>query len=542
MFFTLKKLAICFALHVLIATEGQGKPVVVKKPTVERASLFVLAVGTNQYLDDFFPPLKWAESDATRFASELGKDSEFKVERIVLTGAKVSKTSIKDAIKSISARSKSADMIIVYLSGHGSLRLGKDGELEPVLVLPDTKSSDLTLTSLPQKKIISWIDALKLRKKILITASCHSGVGKSRLTPEIKKILSQNKSALAPELSDTSEGMIVLSAAARNEVAIEDDRFSSDLYTHFFLTSLDVYDRNQDGSVSVLEAHDYASEMTFKGTKGRQRPTIQAEAIGDIDFPLRGKKTKKALPLLQEYNQQFAGIEVDINRQQKGRLPFAFPLLPGRNVVTIYSQDRADVIGEYVFKAQPGETVTVEKILAGQPFSAGPFFSLVQPDERVYGKLMGEASAIVTGVYGAWRVDRVIATLKLQMPTRSKEEVLPGIDVSLTENLLTAHTGYRMLQLSSFALNGSLLVGASQIDMTVSDQNTGYAQSASSSGLVYGAGFGASWSPGSLMVFSLDAELQKLKHDFGSFGSMNANRKLFTIGMGFTFGGIARRK
>ena len=542
MFFSLKKLSFVFFFCTLVTSEGQGKPVTIKKPTAERPRLFVLAIGVNDYKDDFFPPLKWAESDAARFANEIGKDSDYSVERTTLTGAKVTKASVEEAINRIAAQAKSADMFIVYMSGHGSLRLGKDGDLEPVLVLAETKSSELSSSALPQKQLISWMDALKVRRKVLVTASCHSGVGKSRLTPDIKKILAQNKGAVATELSDVSEGMMVLSAAAKQEVAIEDDRYSSDLYTHFFLAALDVYDRNQDGSVSILEAHDYASDMTFKATKGRQRPTIQTEAIGDIDFPLRGKRTRKALPVLQGYDQQFAGMEVDVNRQQKGRLPFAFPLLPGRNVVTIYSEGREDVIGEYVLRAQPGETVLVDKILAGQPFSAGPYLSMVQPDERVYAKLLGDTSAVATGLYGAWRTDAVTLALKLQMPTRSKEEVLPGIDISLAEYLMTFTAGYRALKLSAFSLNTYVLLGQSDIDMKISDQNTGYTKTSTSSALTYGLGIGLSLTPGDLMVFSLDAEMQKLRHDFGSFGSINANRKLFTIGVGFTFGGKARRK
>jgi hypothetical protein len=542
MFFSIKKLSTLFFVFFLFTTKGHGKPVTIKKPVAERPRLFVLAIGVNDYKEEFFPPLKWAETDAARFANEIGKDGEFNVERTVLTGAKVTKEGVEEAIRRVSVQAKSDDVFIAYVSGHGSLRLGRGGDLEPVLVLADTKSSEVSSTSLPQKQILSWMESLKVRRKILVTASCHSGVGKSRLTPEIKKILAQNKSGLTTELSDVSEGMMILSAAAKQEVAIEDDRYSSDLYTHFFLAALDVYDRNQDGSVSILEAHDYASDMTFKETKGRQRPTIQTEAIGDIDLPLRGKRTQKALPILQEYDQQFTGMEVDVNRQQKGRLPFAFPLLPGSNVVTIYSEGREDIIGEYVLQAQAGETVTVEKILAGQPFSAGPYLAVVQPDERVYAKLLGNNPSVATGIYGAWRLDRLNFSLNIQMPTRSKAEALPGIDISLAEYLMTFNSGYIAMQISSVSLNTYLLAGQSDIDMKVSDQNTGYTKTSTSSELVYGLGIGISWTPVDMKVFKLDAEVQKLNHDFGSFGSINANRKLITASFGFTFGGKARRK
>jgi hypothetical protein len=282
--------------------------------------------------------------------------------------------------------------------------------------------------------------------------------------------------------------------------------------------------------------------MTFKMTKGRQRPTIQTEAIGDIDFPLRGKPNKKALPLLQEYDQQFAGIEIDVNRQQKGRLPFAFPLLPGRNVIAVYSQDRAELIGEYVLRVQPGQIVSVDNILAGQPFSAGPYLSAMQPQNRVYKKLFDESSALTTGVFGSWKRDRMIYSLKLQMPARTKSEVLSGIDVSLREYLLTVSGGYHLLQMQNMSASIYLLAGQSEIEMKVSDQNTGFTKTSKSAALTYGLGLGLSWMPGDLMVFSLDVSMQKLKHDFGEFGSLNADRRFYTLGVGFSFGGVARRK
>ena len=61
---------------------------------------------------------------------------------------------------------------------------------------------------------------LKSRKKVLILAFCHSGVGKSLLTPAMKRALASLKSPYFEEPIQTySEGPIILTS--RNLVKLD---------------------------------------------------------------------------------------------------------------------------------------------------------------------------------------------------------------------------------------------------------------------------------------------------------------------------------
>lgn len=527
-------------LALLLPSFGaMAKPVTIVKPPVRVPKLFILSIGINKYADEMFPELKWAERDAQKFADAVGKDNGYEIHKQVLTGAAVSNESIRKATEDISKLASGPDAVIIYLSSHGSLKVGDSGDLEPVFVLATTSAKTLANSALSQKTLMRLMSRIKARKKIVITASCHSGVGKSRLTPMVQQVLAQAKGI--PNLDKVSEGMLILSAAAKNEVAIEDNGFQSDIYTHFFLAALNVYDRNQDGAVSVLEAHDYATEKSYVFSKGKQRPTIQAQVIGDIDIPLKGKRSKKALPLLEGYNAQFAGIEVEVNQQEKGRLPFAFPLLPGQNQIILYSQNREKKIASYSMAAESGQTLSFEDMIGGHPFSLGPYFAQILPGSRAYEKIVGD-NGLTTGIIGAWRKGRMELGLNIQMPSNFKSKLLGGLTVMATESMIVFNPGFRLIDNGKFILTGHVGLGQDRLELKISDDSTGFTESAASSAILTGAGLDVSWCPMDLMIFSLGGEYQKIEHDFGRLGKVDASRRIAQLSLKFTFGGIARRR
>lgn len=517
---------------------ASAKPVAVAKPQVKPPKLFILAIGINKYSDSMFPELKWAENDARKFADGIGLGNGYEINKQILTGAAVTKETIRKATDNIARLASGRDAVIIYLSGHGSLKVGESGDLEPVFVLAATAANTLATSSLSQKALLSQIAGIKARKKTIITASCHSGVGKSRLTPRVKEILAQAKGI--PALEKVSEGILILSAAAKNEVAIEDNSFQSDIYTHFFLQALGVYDRNQDGAVSVLEAHDYATEKSFVFSKGKQRPTIQAEVIGNIDIPLKGKRNKKALPVLEGYDEQFAGLEVEVNQQEKGRLPFAFPLLPGKNQVILYSQNREKKIASYSMEAKSGQTLTVEDMVGGHPFALGPYFAHILPTGRAYEKIVGD-NGLTTGLLGSWRKGRIILGANFQMPSDFKSQLLGGLTVKATESMASFNPGFRLIDAGKFTMATHAVLGQDRMELKITDDSTGYTESASSSSGLIGAGLNLAWSPLDLMIVSLGAEYQKIEHDFGRLGKVDATRRIALLSLKFTFGGVARR-
>lgn len=516
-----------------------AKPVTISKVKSKKPRLFLITIGVNNYEDDFFPDLKWAERDADRVARELGKDTGYEVERKVLTGASVTRDAIRTELQALATRASSSDAFLIYVSSHGTLVTDGDGDLEPVVVLPSTDSKSLAKTTLPLAVLMKWIDRIPANRKFLMTAACYSGVGKSRLTPEMQERLARAKGS--GDLILASEGTVVLSAAARTEVAVEDNKFRSDVYTHFFLGALSVYDRNQDGAVSVLEAHDYATEMAYKYSRGRQRPTIKAEVIGSIDIPLRGRSVREGLPVLTGYDERFSGLEIEVNQQPKGRLPFAFPLKQGRNEVTLLSQDGEEIVGRFTLKAREGETVSVEDLLAGHPFAAGFYFASMQPTTRTFRKLT-DGQVQTTGLFGRYRRDRFELGLGIQLPVEYEAEILGGLKASSRQSGFGVRPGIRLFGIGAWSAVADLVIGIDEVNLRIADSSTGYTKEASSRALLSGAGVGMYWNIMDAVLLSLTSSYERAKHDFDSFGKVDMSRRQTIMGVRFTFGGKARRR
>jgi uncharacterized caspase-like protein len=527
------------AILLLWTNLSAAKPVTVSRVKAMKPRLFVVAVGINDYEDSFFPDLRWAERDAQGFADSVGVDTDFEVVRRVLRGRSVTAEALRSELQAVAVQASGRDAVLIYLSSHGSLVAGKDGELEPVLVLSASDSKSLTRTALPLSTVLQWMGRIPASKKFMITAACHSGVGKSRLTPDIQERLAQAKGSI--ELQTASEGIIVLSAAARNEVAVEDNKLRSDLYTYFFLAALTVYDRNQNGSVSLLEAHDYATEMAFRASGGKQRPTIQAEAVGNVDVPLRGKPTRKGLPVLAGYDDRFSGLEVEVNQQPKGRLPFAFPLRAGRNEVVLFAQDGAERLGRFLLTADAGETVSVDDILSGHPLAAGFYFARLAPVSRAFSRLAGN-SLSTTGFLGRFRTGRFELGLDIQVPVRFEAQALSGLNMAVEQRAVTLRPGLRLLDLGDFSAVAELVVGQDEATVRVSDRNTGYAEEEASRATLAGAGLGVYWTVWDTMLLSVAASREQAQHDFGGLGRIDMSRRQTTFGVRFTFGGKARKR
>ena len=225
----------------------------------------------------------------------------------------------------------------------------------------------------------------------MVFATCHSGIGKSKLPPPIEKLVSENKGKIV-SFDEVSEGSLILAAATKENppgkiVA------SEDIYTHFLLEALETYDRNQDGMISALEAHDYAKDKTWTYTRGKQRPTAEVRFIGDADIPLNGKRKRQGLPILEAYDESLADFSIQVGGNRKGTLPSAFPLENGRNQIRIYDP-LGDLVAQYEVKLKPGEVIDIQTLLQPPPFGLSIDRSTLNWHNSNFKKLTGDSSSL----------------------------------------------------------------------------------------------------------------------------------------------------
>lgn len=504
----------------------------------ERPKLFVLAIGVANFEDDFWPDLKWPEDDAKRVAESFGLNTDRQRMISVLTGNKVSLQSIDRELDKIARQADRRDSVAIYISTHGTLALDKGKDLEQILVLPDTTSKNLAKTGLAIATLRRKLEVIPASRKLLILAACHSGIGKSRLTPLVQEALSGAKGKLE-SLDEVSEGVLVLSAAARGETAREDDQLRSDIYTYYFLEGLKSFDRDQDGAVSALEAHDYAKDRAYARSGGKQRATLEAQEIGKADIVLQGSVKRRALPVLEARGEELAGLMIRIDNGAKGRLPNTVALRPKASTVRLYRATEEKPFVSYKVSAPRGTRIDLDDVLAGQPWLIGIGSGAVTLHNKNARRLLGNQLRASSMLAGYRVMPRWSLGLELDWINPQQLDLDSSIKAKLSWNTGKILSEYHYSSSYGLDLGIGLAIGRDWARLSLSDN---------SQTLSYGATVVSvrprlviSWTTKWGLGLRLAASHTTGVFDFGDPGHIDTRRSELMLYAIYRFGGYARR-
>ncbi|MFO0727253.1 MAG: caspase family protein [Myxococcota bacterium] len=360
---------------VACAASGRDKGELVRVPGLSpevvmaqaRPRKIALLVGVDHFSDAFWPGLLYAGKDAQDLGGALKSPEVGGFDEVrVLTGPEhTTKHDVLAAIDGLSALApRPDDLVVLYVSAHGTLAEDPVRGLVRVIVLTDTRRSDLLGSGLGVDDLVARFDALPSKRKTLILATCHSGSGKSLLPPEVVAELKGTKGPVPLEW--ISSASLILSAADLGQAAREDDRLQNDVYTHFFVEALGGgADANGDGAISATEAHEYARARTYEFTGGKQVPTVQATIAGADPVLLAGHLVGPGRPVLAGYAARLLGLRVSVDGRDKGVFPGTIVLEPGSRAVELRRPDGA-LVSSAALELSPGQIFDAESMLEDQ--------------------------------------------------------------------------------------------------------------------------------------------------------------------------------
>lgn len=386
---------------------------------------FALLVGIDSFADERFTPLRWAGADARELGEALSGFDEVRV----LTGPEATlRANVVHALHELGERaSNPRDTLVVYVSSHGSLGRFAGGPVQRFIVTQDTRLDVLAETAMSIDALKHELESFPARRKALILALCHSGKGKSAVPDSLLAQLRVEKQA--PPLHELSEGMVVMTACAFGETARESDSLGHDVYTAGLLSALRHGDRDGDGAVTALEAHDFARESTWTSTDGQQRPTLEAELVGRDPIVLSGEVVRTPAPVVQSYASAAEGLQLRVDGQVKGRLPGGIGVEPGPHHLVVENGFDGRVLFETDIDVKPGERLDVSDVLprpARWELSAGALLeaTLVAP---VVEQVWPLAGGVTVGFARAG--DRL--TLRASASYATGTGRIPGIEETL---------------------------------------------------------------------------------------------------------------
>nr|UXE44848.1 hypothetical protein Hi04_10k_c3807_00013 [uncultured bacterium] len=330
-----------------------------------RARRFALLIGVDRTDDEGFRALRFAAKDAKDLAAALSDPQVGHFDGVtVLTAPKdTTRASVLSALQHLaSVATRPDDIVLVYVSAHGTLARDDQGVLRRYLVTSDAQLRKVEQTALSMELLEAAFKTLPSRRRLLVLATCHSGSGKSLLPKDVEAELASVKSGFfAAPLEEASRASVVLSASDWGETAREDDGLQNDIYTHFLVEALVSGDRNLDGAVTATEAHDFARRKTYAFTKGRQRPSAEILEVGADPIVLAGSVRRLGNPEVFSYSSRLDGFTLVVDGAASVELPGGAAVTPGMRHLQL-SKGGAPLLDEDVIVSE-GERIELDTLL-----------------------------------------------------------------------------------------------------------------------------------------------------------------------------------
>jgi hypothetical protein len=331
-----------------------------------RPRRFALLIGIERTADDGFRRLRYATKDANDFAGALKDPTEGHFDDVsVLTGLEATtRAGVLDAVAKLAKKANRADdVVVVYVSAHGTLARDERGVLKRYLVTSDAQLEHASQTALSMDALEAGFRDLPSHRRLLVLATCHSGSGKSLLPREVEAELATLKAGFyAPPLEESSRASMVLSASDWGETAREDESLENDIYTHFLIEALQSGDRNLDGAVTATEAHDWARRRTYAFTGGRQRPSAEILEVGADPIVLSGAVKRNGNPELFSYSPRLDGFSLKVDGETKTELPGGAAVQPGKRRVEL-TKGGSEPLFDGQVDVVAGERIDLESLM-----------------------------------------------------------------------------------------------------------------------------------------------------------------------------------
>lgn len=275
--------------------------------------LFLVSIGVSDYSGTDID-LKFPSKDAEDMYSALSVAAKrlFGIEKThgyLLTSNIIEKKPTKDNIKfvfdEISKKATSADVIVIYLSGHGINWGGDNGDFYFLTQDAWSANSDAynddairNKSGISSQELADWIKAIPALKQVLIIDACASG----RIVEDLvaKRDIPSNTIRSLDRMKDRT-GLHIVTGCAADAVSFEASRYGQGVLTYSLLEGVKGISLREGRFLDILQWFQYARErvpLLAKGIGGIQEPQIISPYGSEsFDIGQLNENDKKLIPL-----------------------------------------------------------------------------------------------------------------------------------------------------------------------------------------------------------------------------------------------------
>ncbi len=274
--------------------------------------LFGIVVGSSNYRGEELD-LNYAAKDAGDFANALQMVGVklFGKENVDITSLTTDMAvnqwptieNIETAFRTIGQSATSSDLIIVYMSGHGTNFGGVEGDF--YYLTSDASNFDLNDPAIRETVAISsqqWTEFFKMvpaLKQVMVIDACHSG----QLADDIVESRGDKSSAelRALERMKDRTGMYILAGSAADAVSYETSVYGQGLLTYSLLQGMKGAALREEKFVDVMQLFEHAANTVpqlAKNIGGIQKPEVRVPfGGGSFDIGLVDEEVQAGIVL-----------------------------------------------------------------------------------------------------------------------------------------------------------------------------------------------------------------------------------------------------
>jgi hypothetical protein len=322
------------------AAAAQGVFGALEEPTAPTSARRAFVIGINEYSDASLGLLRYAQRDAERLSEVLADPMRGGFTSVdLVTSGDLSARGLVARLTAWSSTLGPDDLALVYFSGHGTRSLDERNRSRVYLATTDTKKANPEATSVPLQAMQEFMETLPTTRRVLVIDACFTGDGKvaSATAEAVSRALVDEAMPYADKVAEKEAQLF---ATSYGRPALELENLEHGVYTHFFIDALgsgaSAADINQDGVVSVSEAHDYARDGTLATTGEVQVPMAFYTIVGNEELFLSGDPSARAdarLALITSYAGPQEGMVLVIDGEEKGTFPRTVAIEPGKHTV-----------------------------------------------------------------------------------------------------------------------------------------------------------------------------------------------------------------
>jgi hypothetical protein len=204
---------------------------------------FALLVGIGSFADTSIPRLNYPAKDAQDLARTLidPQVGRFKSADVkVLVDSTATRGAILDALQSLILQAQADDLVVLFVSSHGSPNRSGAGLAGVGYILAhDTSSAGIWRDGLEYRSFADKVELIRARRKVLFLDTCFSGQGaRGPAGAKAMSLGGVGLSAATANMFLSGEGTYVVSSSRDDEQSWESDTLRNGYFSHFLIDAL----------------------------------------------------------------------------------------------------------------------------------------------------------------------------------------------------------------------------------------------------------------------------------------------------------------